>query len=57
MDCLGDRPAIRIVSKDGQRIASILTLSFKDSLVRTLIDMVMAQPVLKAGHQTCGKAS
>jgi len=32
-DCLGDRLAIRLVSKDGQPIASILTLSFKNSLV------------------------
>ncbi|MGD1082630.1 MAG: GNAT family N-acetyltransferase [Candidatus Sulfotelmatobacter sp.] len=32
-DCLGDRLAIRIVSKHGQPIASILTMSFKNSLV------------------------
>jgi lipid II:glycine glycyltransferase (peptidoglycan interpeptide bridge formation enzyme) len=32
-DCLGDRLAIRLVSKDGQPIASILTMSFKNSLV------------------------
>lgn len=32
-DCLGDRLAIRLVSKAGQPIASILTLSFKNSLV------------------------
>src|SRR5579862_2293966 len=32
-DCLGDRLTIRIVSKDGQPVASILTLSFKNSLV------------------------
>ena len=32
-DCLGDRLAIRLVSKEGQPIASILTMSFKNSLV------------------------
>ena len=32
-DCLGDRLTIRVVSKDGQPIASMLTLSFKNSLV------------------------
>lgn len=32
-DCLGDSLTIRLVSKDGQPIASILTLSFKNSLV------------------------
>ena len=32
-DCLGDRLAIRLVSKDSQPIASILTLSFKNLLV------------------------
>src|SRR4029077_19220650 len=31
--CLGDRLAIRLVSKDGQPIASILTMTFKNSLV------------------------
>ena len=33
MDCLGDKLSIRVASKDGRPIASILTLSFKDSLV------------------------
>lgn len=33
VDCLGDRLHIRLVSKDGQPIASILTLFFKNSLV------------------------
>lgn len=32
-DCLGDSLTIRLVSKDGRPIASILTLSFKTSLV------------------------
>jgi hypothetical protein len=32
-DCFGDSLTIRLVSKDGQPIASILTLSFKNSLV------------------------
>ena len=32
-DCLGDKLTVRLVSKDGQPIASILTLSFKNSLV------------------------
>jgi len=32
-DCLGDRLAIRLVSKDGQPVASIITLSFKNSIV------------------------
>ena len=32
-DCLGDRLVIRIVSKDGQPIAGILTMFFKNSLV------------------------
>jgi CelD/BcsL family acetyltransferase involved in cellulose biosynthesis len=32
-DCLGDRLAIRLVSKDGQPVASILTLAFKETLV------------------------
>lgn len=32
-DCLGERMTIRLVSKDGQPIASVLTLSFKNSLV------------------------
>jgi hypothetical protein len=32
-DCLGDRLSIRLVSKDAQPIASILTMSFKNSLV------------------------
>src|SRR5437660_1309328 len=31
--CVGDSLTIRLVSKDGQPIASILTLSFKNSLV------------------------
>jgi CelD/BcsL family acetyltransferase involved in cellulose biosynthesis len=33
VDCLGDRVRIRVASKDGRPIASILTLSFKDVLV------------------------
>lgn len=33
IDCLGDKLKIRVASKNGQSIASILTLSFKDSLV------------------------
>lgn len=33
VSCLGDRLAIRIISKDGQPIASILTISFKNSVV------------------------
>ncbi|HEV2402224.1 MAG TPA: GNAT family N-acetyltransferase [Candidatus Sulfotelmatobacter sp.] len=32
-DCMGDSLTIRLVSKDGQPIASLLTLSFKNSLV------------------------
>ncbi len=32
-DCLGDRLAIRLLSKDGQPVASILTLAYKDTLV------------------------
>ncbi|MHB8652848.1 MAG: lipid II:glycine glycyltransferase FemX [Terriglobia bacterium] len=32
-DCLGDKLTIRIASKDGQPIASIITLAYKDSLV------------------------
>jgi hypothetical protein len=32
-DCLGDRMVIRLVSKGGQPIATVLTLSFKNSLV------------------------
>ena len=31
--CLGDRLAIRLISKDGQPIASMLTILFKKSLV------------------------
>jgi len=33
VDCLGDKLQIRVASKDGQPIASILTLSFKHVLV------------------------
>jgi CelD/BcsL family acetyltransferase involved in cellulose biosynthesis len=33
IDCLGDQLKIRVASKDGQPIASILTLRFKDVLV------------------------
>ncbi|MGD0695524.1 MAG: GNAT family N-acetyltransferase [Terriglobia bacterium] len=33
IDCLGDKLAIRVASKDGQPIASILTLAYKGSLV------------------------
>ncbi|PYN24364.1 MAG: hypothetical protein DMD99_11365 [Candidatus Rokuibacteriota bacterium] len=33
VDCLGDKVKIRVASKDGRPIASILTLSFKDVLV------------------------
>lgn len=32
-DCLGDHLAIRMLSKDGQPVASILTLAYKDTLV------------------------
>jgi hypothetical protein len=32
-DCLGDRLAIRLLSKDGHPVASILTLAHKDTLV------------------------
>ena len=32
-NCLGDRLTIRLVSQNGQPIASILTISFKDTLV------------------------
>src|SRR3989441_12179053 len=32
-DCLGDKVKIRMASKDGRPIASVLTLSFKDVLV------------------------
>ncbi len=32
VDCLGDQVKIRVASKDGQPIASILTLTFKDAL-------------------------
>ena len=33
MDCMGDNVKIRLVSKQGQRVASIVTLSHKDSMV------------------------
>ena len=33
VDCLGDKVKIRMASKDGRPIASVLTLSFKDVLV------------------------
>jgi len=33
VDCLGDKLTIRVASKDGRPLASILTLSFKDMLV------------------------
>ena len=33
VDCLGDQVKIRVASKDGQPIASILTLAFKDTLI------------------------
>ncbi len=33
MDCLGDKLSIRIASKDGRPIASIVTLAYKSSLV------------------------
>jgi hypothetical protein len=33
VDCLGDRVAIRVLSKDGQPIVSILTLFYKSTLV------------------------
>jgi hypothetical protein len=33
LDCLGDRAKIHVVSKDGQPIASIVTLFFKNTLV------------------------
>ena len=32
-DCLGDRLTIRLLSKDGQPVASILTLAYKETLV------------------------
>jgi len=33
VDCLGDKAKLRIASKDGRSIASIITISFKDVLV------------------------
>ena len=33
VDCLGDKVKIRVASKDGRTIASIVTLAFKDVLV------------------------
>jgi len=33
LECLGDRILIRIASKNGQAIASIITMQFKDVLV------------------------
>lgn len=32
-DCLGDRLSIRLLSKDGQTVAAILTLAYKETLV------------------------
>lgn len=33
IDCLGDKVSIRVASKDGRPVASILTLSYKNTLV------------------------